>query len=460
MNPWSEAEADDDDGEIDPDLGEPPPPRVAHPHPGLRRLSLVAVLVVSALGLAALAQVAGAPRIGVVAPPADDTVAAASPVSTATTVSASPESERERTAAIEALLESRAQAVVDADRASWAAAQVDGAVVPLFDRLVALPLASWRYAVGSIATTDGDAGSLDVTARLAYRFDGETDSTVVTEQLTVRQVAGTWLVATERTEGRRAQPWDLGEITVVRGKRSVVIGIDRPSATLARWADIADAVVTDVSATWGTFWARKVVVIVPRSTPQLARALARTTGSLETIAAVTTTVGTALEGEAGAARVWLNTPLMASLSGVGRAIVLRHEVTHVATRATSTDATPLWLEEGFAEFLGYEGSGVTLRTAVADLVRAVRAGRAPSELPSPDDFSQGSVAVAYESAHVAAALVVENYGVEGLLRLYRLSALGQGTSEANVDSALREVTGSGLAAFTAAWRARVAALSG
>ncbi len=175
---------------------------------------------------------------------------------------------------------------------------------------------------------------------------------------------------------------------------------------------------------------------------------------------MTTTLGTTAAGEGGAARVWLNTPLMGSLSGVGREIVLRHEVLHVATRATSTDATPLWLEEGLAELVGYRGSGVTLRTAVADLVKVVRAGRAPDDLPGAADFSEGSVAVAYESAHVAAALLEENYGLEGLLRVYRLAVLGSGSAEENVDSALREVTGNGLAEFTEAWRGRVAALSG
>ena len=50
--------------------------------------------------------------------------------------------------------------------------------------------------------------------------------------------------------------------------------------------------------------------------------------------------------------------------------------------------------------------------------------------------------------------------MDGLLRVYRLAALGSGTAEQNASSALREVTGSGLDAFTRAWRARVDALAG
>ena len=101
----------------------------------------------------------------------------------------------------------------------------------------------------------------------------------------------------------------------------------------------------------------------------------------------------------GADRVWVNTPVMATLSSLGREIVLRHEILHVATGAAATAATPLWLEEGLAEFVGYRGSGVPLRTAdrrrAAGRARRARARpRCPTRASSPDR----ALAEAYESA--------------------------------------------------------------
>ena len=51
-------------------------------------------------------------------------------------------------------------------------------------------------------------------------------------------------------------------------------------------------------------------------------------------------------------------------SQLARAIVLRHEITHVALGAPATTRTPTWLEEGLAEYLGYRGSGVPLRSGM------------------------------------------------------------------------------------------------
>ena len=41
----------------------------------------------------------------------------------------------------------------------------------------------------------------------------------------------------------------------------------------------------------------------------------------------------------------------------GKQVVLTHETTHVATRADTTAATPLWLSEGYADWVGYRGHG-------------------------------------------------------------------------------------------------------
>jgi hypothetical protein len=150
---------------------------------------------------------------------------------------------------------------------------------------------------------------------------------------------------------------------------------------------------------------------------------------------------------------------MASLSALGREIVLRHEVTHLATAAPMTPGVPLWLEEGFAEYVGYLGSGVPTDEALSELVSAVGAGRAPRHLPAPTAFSGSQVDVAYESADLACRYLAATYGRDALVRIYRLTVAGSGTATANLDAALRAVTGQDTAAFETAWRSRMSRLA-
>ena len=366
-----------------------------------------------------------------------------------------------RRVAIERLLSDRAFAITHDDAPRWQRQQVTGARAPEFDRLAALPIERWRYTVEG---TSSGADPLEVVVRVsvAYRLDADAEDALLRERLTLRHSGTEWRVVTEATEGPRAQPWDLGTLRVARGRTSVVIGIDVAQQTVNGYAALADRVAADVTEVWGSGWTRRPVLVVPRSTAMLARGLARQSASLTRIAAVTT----AEDGDGsgadvrGADRVWTNTPVMGSLSALGREIVLRHEVLHVATGAAATNATPLWLEEGMAEYVGYRGSGVALGIAAGDVLREVRAGQGPTRLPEPADFGGARLAQAYESAHVACDLVADEVGVAGLTRLYRLTAGAGGSAAANVDEALRTVLGLTIDQFETRWRARLRALAG
>jgi hypothetical protein len=150
---------------------------------------------------------------------------------------------------------------------------------------------------------------------------------------------------------------------------------------------------------------------------------------------------------------------MADLSSLGRGVVVRHEVTHVATAAPSTPGVPLWLEEGFAEYVGYRGSGIALRVELGELVRAQRKGRVPAHLPTEAMFEGDEVDIAYEAGDLACRVVADTYGQKALVRLYRLTVAGSRSENENLDAALRAVTGSGTEALEAAWHARLRALA-
>ena len=366
-----------------------------------------------------------------------------------------------RAVALDELLRARGLAITRDDAPAWGSQQTPSARVHDFDDLSVLPITRWQYTIDSV-TTGADPSEVSIGATVAYRFDVDGEDALVREKLTMRHTDDGWRVAAESTDSARAQPWDLGTVRVARGASSLVVGIDVGQQTLDRYADLADSVAGDVTAVWGDQWTGRPVVVVPRTTAMLGQGLARAETGLARIAAVTT----AEDGDdnrvdlRGADRVWTNTPVMASLSALGREIVLRHEVLHAATGAAATSATPLWLEEGYAEYVGYLGSGVPLSTATADVLRAVRAGRGPDSLPTPAEFSGPRLAEAYESAHVACDLVVDEVGLDGLARIYRRTARGTDGGDQNVDSALREVLGYGIEAFEARWRARLRALAG
>jgi hypothetical protein len=435
------------------------PPSTLAPRRRPGRLLAVVAAVLAALVGVGLA-LPDAPRVGVVAQdPA--TLGENGPDSAGTGLPAEVADPQQRRAALARLLLDRGEAIRTDDARTYRSQHAPGARVPAFARLAALPLDSWTYEIDAL-TSAGDPRRAELTVTVRYRLDVDVVDAIVGETISVRHDGTRWRIVSEATDGPRAQPWDLADLVVVRGDASLVIGVGVDAATARSYARAADSVTPDVSDVWGTGWSRAPVLIVPLTTAMAARGLDRDADGMDSIAAVTTAedgLGARSDGR-GADRVWTNTPVMASLSALGREIVLRHEITHVAVGAAATGRTPLWLEEGLAEYVGYRGSGVPLRVATRTVLAAERAGNGPTTLPDGGDFAGPGIAVAYESAHLACSLVVREAGEDGLVRLYRLTAGGAGEQDANADAALREVLGIGLAEFERQWRSYLAQLGG
>ncbi|MEO8775485.1 MAG: hypothetical protein ABI468_04120 [Candidatus Nanopelagicales bacterium] len=416
-----------------------------------RRRPAVLVMVFSMI--AALAVVGGAPpltRIGAVVN------------AHGTSVSATPTlSQVQLRATASILLATRAQAVLARDPAAFAQTSAAGGSGPDYRRLANLPITAWAYHLGAVSS-DGSVAT--VTATLAYRFSGDSQSALLPLEISLLDAGGRWVVSSERTSGSRPAIWEVGIPTVVRGQHSLVIGVGDTSSAVAglrQWARTADQAVLGVRRVLPEGWVPRVTVVVPASTADLATLLGRDSAGLTQIGAVTTAEARGEDRPArGADRVWLNTPLLAKLTPLGRLILLRHEVTHVATGSAATDATPLWLEEGLAEVVGYRGSGVSLATAATDATALVRAGQVLGGLPTMAALTGPMPAAAYEEAYLACVVLTDEVGLPGLVRLYRLTARGaQSDPAGNVDRALRRVTGSGTAALTRAWRALLTAVA-
>ncbi|MBV2355578.1 hypothetical protein KUM39_14565 [Streptomyces sp. J2-1] len=326
-----------------------------------------------------------------------------------------------------------------------------------YARLHALPLVSWTYRItalrldGSDATADADLG---------YRISGY-DSAPIDARRTLtlaRTANGGWYVTADRpASGAGQQLWDQGTVTAVRGSHSLVLGAGRPAAELRAYARLADRAVPAVSREWGSRWPRRVVVLVPATLQDMARLLGAPASDYRGIAAVTT-------GEAGgsgrtpADRVVVNPEAYALLGDVGKQVVLTHETTHVATRADTGPATPLWLSEGYADWTGYLATGRTPTEVAPELARAVHDDREPETLPADRDFRFSSdpvkLAQAYESGWLACRMIADRWGADRLGAFYRAVGTHPRRTGA-VEDALHSVLDTDQRAFTAQWRAYV-----
>jgi hypothetical protein len=386
---------------------------------------------------------------------------------------------RERKAradAVTALLARRARAVLARDRQAFLA-DLDPAATgfrrrqaALFDALRDVPIGSWQYDLDpdremdprspDVAYYGAEVYLPEVRLRYALR-DFDPEPTRLTQHLTFVERGDRWYLGNDDDFGdspslRTARElWDFGPVDVVRTPRALVLGRAGRRALLAQIAKQADAAVPRVTAVWGGDWDRKVVVLVPESQAELGTIISEG-NDLSQIAAVAVAQ---LGGETGdyhpvGNRVIVNPPNFNRLSALGRRVVLQHEITHVATRSATGPGVPTWLVEGFADYLGYLGTGVSVRVAARELRAEVRAGTTPARLPRDEDFdgTNPRLAQMYEMSWLAARLVADRVGEARLVRFYRELGAAEPSDEA-VRRVWKSVLGTTPESFTQAWQA-------
>ncbi|MEN8653224.1 hypothetical protein ABCR94_22160 [Streptomyces sp. 21So2-11] len=367
---------------------------------------------------------------------------------------------------VQRTLDRRAAAVVDRDEAAYLA-PIDPRADSLraaerreFANLAQVPLRSWAYRLTGLDRTG--AGRATARVELSYRLDGYDGAPVkATEELDLTQRDGRWYVAAEKpgdTEGgdggAARQLWEQGRVTAVRGKHSLVLGVGQSERRLREIANAADRAVPAVDRAWQGRWTRRVVVLVPSSVDGMASLLGGPAAGYRGIAAVTTGEAGG-SGAASADRVIVNPDAYAVLGGFGQQIVLTHESAHVATRAHTSAATPMWLSEGLADWVAYRGTGRTAREVAPELARAVRGRELPAALPTDKAFGFGgdadALAQAYEGGWLACRLIAEEWGEKRLAAFYRAVG-GHEQREGAVEKAMQEELGTTPEDFTVRWR--------
>lgn len=381
--------------------------------------------------------------------------------------------------AIDGLLRTRSQAIMTRGRAAFmasidpAAKRFRRAEGRMFAHLANVPLASWSYDLAPTARRrppDAAAYHAEVWSPsyvvLHYRLAGfDSQPTSLRQYPTFVRRHGRWYLASLSDYARRGlvsatDLWDYGPVTVRRSRQVLVLGTPSQRATMAEVARVAQAAIGQVTTVWGSGWARRAVILVPAS-PREMTLIDGYDGSVANIAALTSAEVSTSAGQPAPVgdRITINPANWPRISAVGKAVVVRHELTHVATRAVTGTQTPTWLSEGFADYVGFRFAAVPVRVAAAELERLVRSGKAPVSLPADRAFTSSDprLAASYESAWLACRYIAARFGEQTLVRFYR----AVGTSPYGARVALRRALATVLrltpAQFTAHWRRYVRA---
>ncbi|WP_309227153.1 hypothetical protein [Micromonospora thermarum] len=323
---------------------------------------------------------------------------------------------------VDAQLDRQSAALLRGDRAGWLAVAEPGVHAELrrrFAALRALRVTGWQARPDGLPTpVEGRPGEWRVMVEFRYCFavpDCRTSPVLTATRW--RDATQPRLLAVEPSASRSAgtRPWEVSDLVVAVGERTVVATTPaqrkRLPDLLARAesaARIADTYAVDgrtpdryrIFHAGPAEWKRWYGGGRPRWT-----------------AGYAVTVG------GGHHEVVLNAD---SVTGTGLDDLLRHELTHAATMPDVgyPGARAWWLVEGLAEYAGVDGRPVERYDGLADVRRLVTgdwSGRLDRLAPAgsaPADRVSGSYGVAY----LAVQHLVDRFGIERLLALFRVVA--------------------------------------
>lgn len=290
----------------------------------------------------------------------------------------------------------------------------------------------------------GNAWAADVDVAWRLRGVDRTDARTTLTYTFVTRQDKIYVTDVQAANGGRTPVWLLGPLDVRRSHRTLVASTNRAraerlSAVLGRAAEDVRRVLPD--------WHGDLVSYGPSTPEEFDSLLAATPGSYDGVAAVTTTVDGSREPSAPVAIV-VNPDVFDGLGPIGAHVVISHEATHVATDATTVDM-PLWVAEGFADYVGVGSVDVPLKVSAHAAIRDIKTFGLPYRLPSDAAFHVGkSVEATYEEAWLAMRVIARDYGQARLVAFYedvvRLPAA--------VRPALRVNLGTTEQALTRTWR--------
>ncbi|MCW2846833.1 MAG: hypothetical protein JWR90_807 [Marmoricola sp.] len=290
------------------------------------------------------------------------------------------------------------------------------------------------------------------TVQLGYRYAGLDTSPARLETSVVFQPgSGAARIASFGSADERSPLWLVDRLSVVRTAHSLVAVA---GSSVGRYAVLVARALRQVRLVLPR-WTGPLVVEVPRTRAQLDAALQAQPGQYDNIAAVTTTAdGSLVPGSP--VRVFVNADVFDRLKARGAQVVMSHEATHVATKATFA-SMPTWLLEGFADYVALAHAGVPLKVAAGQILPQIRKDGLPSGLPTSQDLDPTATGLGatYEEAWLTCRYLAQEYGEAGLIRFYDKVSAG-----ASAQASFRSELGTTQRAFVAGWRQDLARLAG
>jgi hypothetical protein len=383
-----------------------------------------------------------------------------------------------RSAALAALLNRRAAAVTRHDEAAFLADvdQTDPSFVRReraeYQNLVSLGLSSFSltltkfggYPVPASQAVlarryDGAAWTLSVTVR--YAIAGLDSKPVAEPWVPIFGIAdGKWLLAGESSEdnlptGAGGLPWESKAIVIKRSAHVVAVVSADDQEIAPHLLSLAERGLAQVLKVRPTGWAGKVLVTAVDDRGVFQSYFRGSPDKLTEVAAIAVpTYSSVEEWDSDASFVTTRVVFNPETLGDGDVELvhdLAHEFTHAAMGPLTNRRTPLWLVEGFAEYVGYR-TGQVNDVAVGAALRHIDV---PHALPSDDTFYDS--ADNYLVAWLVCRLIGQRYGQAKLLKLY---AYFNDDTSADLEAGLRQVLGVSLEQFNAAWQAYLAKLAG
>ena len=251
-----------------------------------------------------------------------------------------------------------------------------------------------------VRATEGEV--VDVPVRMRWWIERvDSEHREATDVVTLRRDVHGW---TRLSPARL--PWGLTDPMAQTSPRCRIVGSDQEAALVQAVHESCERAVGAVSDVWPGWREAAVVVLSPGAFDS--GTAARVEGSVRP------------GSPASADRVVMSAAAAATLAPEGLDIVLRHELVHIAMRATGAGPVPLWLEEGLAVHVGYTGVADDRSEQPAELRRlhARRAGGGwPGAVPDETAFTDPSSREdAYVAARVAVEVMMTAVGRERLLR--------------------------------------------
>ena len=253
-------------------------------------------------------------------------------------------------------------------------------------------------------------------------------------------------------QGARLPLWLAGPVAV-RRTADVVVLAAAGDRHIERYTRQGQRAVDHVESTLGG--THRLVVEVPADAAALHRVLDADDDAYASIAAITAPVdGT--QAPRSPVHVFLNPGVFDKLDHTAAQVVMTHEAVHATTGASLVQDAPLWLVEGFADYVALRRISLPPSRTSAQIIAQVKKSGLPSALPAASDFNTAAthLGAAYEAAWLVCRTLADKGGERALITFYDDVLAGT-----EVAPALRRGFGWSEADLLAAWRTRLADLA-